>query len=143
MYSTCIYCTHGLGQNESFDTFPVGRVVAFDAWKGRLWAVCPRCTRWNLAPIEERWEAVEQAESRFRATRLRAQNENIGIAELPEGTRLIRVGDALPGELAAWRYGGELRKRKRIYRLESAVEVAVGALVHRAQVRRIFGTLSK
>jgi hypothetical protein len=128
MYSKCIYCTHGLGRNESFDTFPVGEVVAFDAWKGRLWAVCPRCARWNLAPIEERWEAVEQAESRFRATRLRVQDENIGIARLPEGTSLIRVGDALPGELAAWRYGRELRRRKRRYRLESAVEAAVGAV---------------
>jgi hypothetical protein len=137
MYSKCIYCTHGLGQNESFDTFPVGKVVAFDAWKGRLWAVCPRCTRWNLAPIEERWEAVEQAEARFRGTRLRVQNENIGVAQLPEGTSLIRVGDALPGELAAWRYGNELRRRKRIYRLESAVEVAVGALVLEALLLRV------
>jgi hypothetical protein len=128
MYSKCIYCTRALGQNESFETFPVGEVVAFDAWKGRLWAVCPRCTRWNLAPIEERWEAVEQAEARFRGTRLRVQDGNIGVARLPEGTSLIRVGDALPGELAAWRYGSELRKRKRRYRLESAVEVAVGAL---------------
>lgn len=128
MYSNCIYCTRRLGQNESFDLFPIGIVVAFDAWKGRLWAVCPRCSRWNLAPIEERWEAVEQAEARFRGTRLRVQSENIGVAQLPEGTSLIRVGDALPGELAAWRYGTELRRRKRRFRLEAAVEAVVGAL---------------
>jgi hypothetical protein len=132
-----MYCTHGLGQNQSFDTFPVGEVVAFDAWKGRLWAVCPRCTRWNLAPIEERWEAVEQAEVRFRGTRLRVQEENIGVAQLPEGTSLVRVGDALPGELAAWRYGKELRRRKRRYRLESAVKVAVGALALEVLLLRI------
>lgn len=130
-------CTRGLGQNESFDTFPIGKVVAFDAWKGRLWAVCPRCTRWNLAPIEERWEAVEQAEVRFRGTLLRVQDENIGVAQLPEGTSLIRVGDALPGELAAWRYGNELRKRKRRFRLESAVEVAVGALALEVLLLRV------
>lgn len=137
MYSNCIYCTHGLGQNESFDTFPVGKVVAFDAWKGRLWAVCPRCTRWNLAPIEERWEAVEQAEVRFRGTRLRVQNQNIGVAQLPEGTSLVRVGDALPDELAAWRYGDTLQRRKRRYRLESAVQVAVGALVVEGLLLRV------
>lgn len=137
MYSKCIYCTHGLGQNESFETFPVGEVVAFDAWKGRLWAVCPRCTRWNLAPIEERWEAVEQAEVRFRGTRLRVHDENIGVAQLPEGTRLIRVGDALPGELAAWRYGKELQRRKRRFRLESAVEFAVGALIVEGLLLRV------
>jgi hypothetical protein len=137
MYSNCMYCSHGLGHNESFDTFPIGKVVAFDAWKGRLWAVCPRCTRWNLAPIEERWEAVEQAEVRFRGTRLRVQDENIGVAQLPEGTSLIRVGDALPGEIAAWRYGTELRKRKTRFRLETAVEVAVGALALEVLLLRV------
>lgn len=115
MYSRCIFCSHHLGRNEFLETFPVGEVIAFDAWKGRLWAVCPVCARWNLAPIEERWEAVESAEKRFRDSRLRVHSENVGIAQLPEGTRLVRVGDALPGEVAAWRYGRELRERRAIY----------------------------
>lgn len=121
MYSSCIFCSQHLGSNEALETFPVGELIAFDAWKGRLWAVCRRCGRWNLAPIEERWEAVEDAERRFRGTRLRAQSENIGIAELLDGTRLVRVGEALPGELAAWRYGTELRRRRRSYRKEQVL----------------------
>ncbi|MND09423.1 hypothetical protein D3C83_327310 [compost metagenome] len=39
--------------------------------------------RWNLAPIEERWEPVEEAEKRFRDARLRVHSENIGLAKLP------------------------------------------------------------
>jgi hypothetical protein len=113
MYRHCIYCSAELGRNEALEGFPVGRSLAFDAAKGRLWAVCGRCARWNLAPIEERWEAVEAAERLFRDTRTRVQRENIGLARLKDATRLVRIGAALPGELAAWRYGGELQRRRR------------------------------
>lgn len=50
MYRSCIFCSGALGSNEAIERFPVGRSLAFDAAKGRLWAVCPRCARWNLAP---------------------------------------------------------------------------------------------
>src|SRR5688500_5957899 len=101
MYRTCIFFSAGRGSNESMEAFRVCRGIAFDAARGRCWAVCPRCSHWNLAPIEERWEAVEGAEKHFRDARLRAQSENVGLARLPDGTRLVRVGQALPGELAA------------------------------------------
>ena len=104
MYRNCIYCSAHLGENEVLEQFPVGRSLAFDGVKGRLWAVCPACARWNLAPLEERWEAVEAGERLFRDCRVRAHSENVGLAKLRDGTRLIRVGDALPGELAVWRY---------------------------------------
>ncbi|HEY0020887.1 MAG TPA: hypothetical protein VGC13_31590 [Longimicrobium sp.] len=107
MYRSCIFCTAGLGSNDSIERFPVGRSLAFDAAKGRLWAVCPGCARWNLAPLEERWEAIEEAERLFRDTRLRAQRENIGVAKLRDGTRLVRIGRALAAERAVWRYGGQ------------------------------------
>ncbi|MBR9989306.1 MAG: hypothetical protein KFH98_06080, partial [Gemmatimonadetes bacterium] len=94
------------------ETFPVGARVAFDALRGRLWAVCARCGRWNLAPIEERWEAVEDAERLFVDASARVHSENIGLARLRDGTRLIRVGEAVPGEIAAWRYGTQLVSRR-------------------------------
>jgi len=112
MYRTCIYCTADLGENEAVEGFPVGRTLAFDAARGRLWAVCASCARWNLAPLEERWEPVEAAERCFVDARLRVQSENVGLARLPDGTQLIRVGRALAGELAAWRYGRELQRRR-------------------------------
>ncbi len=125
MYRSCIFCSAPLGSNESIERFPVGRSLAFDAEKGRLWAVCGRCARWNLAPIEERWEAIESAERLFRDTRLRVQSENVGLAKLPDGTRLVRVGDALPGELAAWRYGRQfLRRHYERMAVNTAVTVA-------------------
>jgi hypothetical protein len=48
------------------------------------------------------------------------QSENIGLAKLPDGTRLVRVGQAVPGELAAWRYGGQLLRRRKRYIIGSA-----------------------
>ncbi|HST58677.1 MAG TPA: hypothetical protein VLK84_08320, partial [Longimicrobium sp.] len=125
MYRTCIFCPADLGTNQALEAFPVGRSVAFDAHRGRLWAVCRACGRWNLAPREERWEAVEDAERAFRDSRLRVQSENIGLCKLPDGTRLIRVGDALAGELAAWRYGDQLVRRRRQYLIGG---IAVGAV---------------
>ncbi|HSJ25671.1 MAG TPA: hypothetical protein VK929_13435 [Longimicrobiales bacterium] len=113
MYSTCLFCAASLGTNEAIEAFPVGRGVAFDAWHGRLWAVCRRCGRWNLAPLEERWEVVEAAERMFTDARTRVHSENIGLCRLPDGTRLVRVGKALPNELAAWRYGRQLVSRRR------------------------------
>ncbi len=62
MYATCLFCHGALGRNESIEHFPVGRRLAFDAAKGRLWVVCPRCARWNLTPLDARWEAIEEAE---------------------------------------------------------------------------------
>jgi hypothetical protein len=125
MYRNCIFCTTDLGANDAIEDFPVGRTLAFDPSKGRLWAICPRCQRWNLAPILERWEAVESAEKRFRGTTLRVHAQNVGLARLPGGTRLVRVGEALPNEIAAWRYGGELRRRRRSFLVKTAAAVAL------------------
>ena len=128
MYRHCIYCSGDLGTNEAVEAFPVGRTLAFDAAQGRLWAVCRKCARWNLAPIEERWEPVEAAERLFRDARLRVQSENIGLAQLPDGTRLICVGAALQGELAAWRYGDQLVKRRRRHLVLGGAAVATGVI---------------
>ena len=124
MYRNCIFCSAEFGTNDVLESFPVGQRLAFDAWRGRLWAVCPRCARWNLSPIEERWEAVEAAEKLFRDARMRVQSENVGMARLPDGTRLIRVGQAVPGELAAWRYGTQLLQRRKRYLIATGASVA-------------------
>ncbi len=124
MYRTCIFCSADLGTNDAVEYFPVGRRVAFDATKGRLWAVCTKCGRWNLAPIEERWEAVEECERSFRDARMRVQTENIGMAKMRDGTKLIRIGAALPREIAAWRYGEKLVQRRR-----KGILVGAGAVI--------------
>ena len=130
MYSTCLFCHSDLGTNEVVEHFPVGRRLAFDEAKGRLWVICRHCERWNLTPIEERWEAIEECERMFRATKLRMSTEHIGLARVSEGLELVRVGEPQRPEMAAWRYGDQFgRRRRRYYMVAGASAVAVGALV--------------
>lgn len=111
MYTTCLWCTQPLGRNQVVERFPVGRRLAFDAAKGRLWVVCRACERWNLTPLEERWEAIEACERLYRETRERASTGEIGLARLRDGTDLVRIGRPLLPELAAWRYRPLVRRR--------------------------------
>jgi hypothetical protein len=113
MYSTCIFCHADLGSNDAVEHFPVGRRLAFDAAKGRLWVVCRKCERWNLTPLEERWEAIEECERLFSETRLRASTDNIGMARIREGLELVRIGSPQRPEMAAWRYGDQFGRRRR------------------------------
>ena len=112
MYSACLFCQTYLGRNELLPRFPVGQRLAFDSAKGRLWVICNSCARWNLSPLEERLETIEECERRFRGTRIRISTENIGLVELPEGTTLIRIGKPLFPEFAAWRYGRRFARRR-------------------------------
>lgn len=114
MYTTCIFCKKPLGENQVVEHFPVGRRLAFDSARGRLWVVCRKCERWNLTPLEERWEAVETCERLFESTRIRASTDQIGLARHTEGLELVRIGEPLRPEFAAWRYGDQFgRRRKR------------------------------
>ncbi len=108
-----MFCKQPLGANEVVEAFPVGRRLAFDAAKGRLWVVCRSCQRWNLTPLEERWEAVETCEKLFRGTRVRTSSENVGLARHAEGLELVRIGKPLRPEFAAWRYGDQFGRRRR------------------------------
>lgn len=113
MFTTCMFCNRDLGRNELVESFPVGRRLAFDGARGRLWVVCRHCERWNLTPLEERWEAVEDCERIFRDTRLRAQTANVGLARTTEGLELVRIGAPHREEFAAWRYGDQFGRRRR------------------------------
>ena len=113
MYCTCLFCGSFLGKNQVLKYQAVGRRLAFDLHLGRLWTVCRRCDQWNLAPLDERWEAVEECEQRYRESPLRIATSNIGLARLPDGTELIRIGKPLRPEFAAWRYGDQFGRRRR------------------------------
>ena len=125
MYSTCLFCNQDLGRNEVVEHFTVGRRLAFDAEKGRLWVVCRKCERWNLTPLEERWEAIEECERLFGSTRLRASTDNIGLAKLREGLELVRIGQPLRPEMAAWRYGDQFGRRRRKHLVVSGAAIAL------------------
>ena len=116
MYSTCTFCYGPLGTNGVLETFPIARRVAFDPRKVCVWAVCPSCARWNLVPIEERYEVVDECERRFRRTNLRYSSGNIGLAWLAEDLEIVRVGPALRPEFASWRYGRILARPRPVTR---------------------------
>lgn len=136
-----MFCHTDLGKNEAIEHFPIGRRLAFDSAKGRLWAVCRSCERWNLSPLEERWEAIEECEKLFSASKLRVSTDNIGLARLKEGTTLVRVGDPQRPEMAAWRYGDQFnRRRQKHYMLVGgAAVVFVGLAVGGASMGLIGG----
>ncbi|HEX5581779.1 MAG TPA: hypothetical protein VFX39_09395, partial [Gemmatimonadaceae bacterium] len=129
MYSTCLFCHAPLGANESVERFPVGRRLAFDGERGRLWVVCRRCERWNLSPLEERWEAIEACERLWRDTRRRVSTDQIGLARLAGGVELVRIGRPRRPEFAAWRYGDQFGRRyRRNVLIAGAGFAAVGAV---------------
>ena len=123
MFSRCMFCHRDLPANETLEQFPLGRRVAYDPGRGRLWAVCPACRRWNLAPIEERWEALEELEKAVKdRSRLLSQTDNIALLRAGE-LEIVRVGRANLTEEAWWRYGLEMVKRRRTYQILTAAGV--------------------
>jgi hypothetical protein len=125
-----LVCHTPFPANESLEHFPLGIRVAYDPSKGRLWAVCKECKRWSLAPIEERWEALDELEKIVKdRARLLSQTENIALlrAGLLE---IVRVGRANLAEQSWWRYGSELAKRRKNYKtLSAAGAVGAGAAI--------------
>lgn len=130
MYSTCLFCNASLGANRVLEEFPVGRRLAFDAARGRLWVVCGRCERWNLTALEERWEVIEECERLFSGTRLRVSTEQVGLARMKEGLELVRIGEPQRPEMAAWRYGDQFGRRRRVALVRAGLGIgAFGAVV--------------
>jgi hypothetical protein len=129
VWSHCMFCNQSLGGNEVIETFPVGRRLAFHQDRGRLWVICRGCERWNLSPIEERWEAIEECERAFHDTRMKVSTDNIGMARLHEGLELIRIGEPQRPEFAAWRYGDQFgRRRKKAIIVGAAATGVIGVV---------------
>jgi hypothetical protein len=112
MLSECFFCDTPLDRNLEIEHCPIGRRLAFDSRQGRLWIVCGACGRWNLTPTDDRWEAIEECERRFRTSRVRLCTDQIGMARLPGGLDLVRIGAPVLPEFAAWRYGDRLLRRR-------------------------------
>ncbi len=142
MFQRCLVCHTPFPPNEALEYFPSGLRVAYDPARGRLWAVCRDCKRWSLAPIEERWEALEELEKIVKdRARLLSQTENISL--LRDGPlEIVRVGRANLNEQAWWRYGKELAQRRKNYKaLSTAGAVGAGLAIWGGMAAGGFGFL--
>ena len=115
MFERCLFCERPFPNTEAFGGFACGRRVAWDAGRGRLWAICDGCHRWTLAPLEDRLSVIQSLERMARDRgRLALQTANIALL-YADPLVLLRVGKANLPEQAWWRYGRELRRRRHIY----------------------------
>lgn len=122
---------------DALEHLPGADRIAYDPERGRLWAVCRECRRWSLAPIEERWEALDALEKIVTdEARLLSRTDNIALlrAEAYRSTEgraleIVRIGRADRTEEAWWRYGRELRRRRRTYRKITLAGSATAAAV--------------
>src|SRR2546428_9686182 len=112
MYTTCAFCSGKLDGDGGPSGLGVGRRLAFDEWKGRLWVICPKCSRWNLAPLEERWEKVEALGRAAREGRVAAATAQVALIRW-RAYDLVQVGKPPRLELATLRYGERLKARRR------------------------------
>ena len=139
MYAHCHICRTDFGTNSVIQHMPVGRKLAYDVDRGRLWVVCPKCAEWNLTPIEERWEAIEECERIVAESPARVSSANVGLSRV-DGLELIRIGPALRDELANWRYGPRFDRRRRKARFISAA--AGGVFVSGVGAAALMGMLA-
>lgn len=129
MFTTRYVCSAGLGRPETLEALPVERRVACLQPIGRRSVVCRDGERWNGLPLEERREEPEGCERLYRDPRKRAAINNVGLAcgtQRLSTTRwsadisssagelaLVRIGQPLRPECAAWRYGDQFGRRRR------------------------------
>src|SRR3989442_1910742 len=126
MYTTCAFCNGKLDGDGGPSGLGVGRRLAFDAWKGRLWVICPKCSRWNLAPLEERWDKVGALGRAAREGRVAAATAQVALSRW-RAYDLVQVGKPPRLELATWRYGERLKARRR-EQLKFVLPLTVAAL---------------
>jgi len=126
MFRSCAFCNAALDGDGGPSGLGVGRRLAFDEWKARLWVVCPRCSRWNLTPFDDRLERIESVARAASQGRIAASTDQVALIRWQQYS-FVRVGKPPRVELATWRYGERLRNRQR-ERLKVVVPLTVAAI---------------
>lgn len=126
MFRSCAFCNAAFDGDGGPSGLGVGRRLAFDEWKGRLWVVCPRCSRWNLTPFDDRLERIEALARVASQGRIAASTDQVALIRW-ERYDFVRVGKPPRVELATWRYGERLRNRQR-ERLKVVVPLTIAAI---------------
>ena len=112
MYRTCAFCNATLSGDGGPSGLGVGRRLAFDEWRGRLWVICAACARWNLTPLDDRLERIAAVARAARQGQLLAASAQVAVIRW-QHYELVRVGRPPRVELASWRYGERLKGRER------------------------------
>ncbi len=134
----CFFCGAELPKLDP-ERLPDRERLAYDPKQGRLWRVCPECTRWNVVPLEDRWEVLELCERLVREDgELLVSTEHLALYWIGGGSadgQLVRVGEPPRLDYADWRYSARLdefpverRRRSWIERLLALPERPVAAL---------------
>ena len=130
MFKACAFCNAPFDGDGGHSGLGVGRRLAFDEWRGRLWVVCSRCSRWNLTPLDDRLERIEAVARAARdeqgGSRVVAATAQVSLIRW-QRYDLVRVGKPPRVELATWRYGERLRTRQR-ERMKVVVPLTVAAI---------------
>jgi len=126
MFRSCAFCNAAFDGDGGPSGLGVGRRIAFDEWRGRLWVVCPRCSRWNLTPFDDRLERIEAVARSASQGRIAASTDQVALIRW-ERYDFVRVGKPPRVELATWRYGERLRNRQR-ERMKVVVPLTVAAI---------------
>jgi hypothetical protein len=128
MFRTCAFCNAPLDGDGGPSRLGVGRRLAFDEWRGRLWVICSKCSRWNLTPLDDRLERIDAVARAARdgAARVVAATEQVALIRW-QRYDFVRVGKPLRVELSTWRYGERLRTRQR-ERMKIVIPLTVAAV---------------
>lgn len=130
LYPRCLFCGGTFPKSEQIECLPPGTCFAYDAERGRIWSICGRCHRWNLIPLDERFDAIDELERAVRDRALRlAATATIALYAVDDIT-IVRIGPAPLVERVAWRYGRELIERDAALRRRSTrlAGLATGAI---------------
>src|SRR2546426_12764091 len=111
MYQTCAFCNAHLDGDGGPSGLGIGRRVAVDEWRGRLWVICRACGRWNLTPLDDRLERIQAVARAAQEGRVLAATGQVALVRWRDYD-FVRIGRPPRVELAGWRYGERLRARE-------------------------------
>ncbi|HEV8304300.1 MAG TPA: hypothetical protein VGQ25_05025 [Gemmatimonadales bacterium] len=126
MFRTCAFCNAPLDGDGGPSGLGVGRRLAFDEWKGRLWVICSKCSRWNLTPLDDRLDQIDAVARAARQGRVAAATDQVTLIRW-QRYDFVRVGKPPRVELATWRYGERLRSRQR-ERMKVVIPLSIAAV---------------
>jgi hypothetical protein len=126
MYKSCAFCNGAFTGDGGPSGLGVGRRFAFDEWRGRLWVICPSCSRWNLAPIDNRLEQIEAVARTAAGGQVAAATDQVSLIRSGPYD-FVRVGKPPRIEYATWRYGERIKARRR-EQLKYVVPLSIAAV---------------